>query len=77
MGEGHLNFFPFVAGAFKGGCFSQGTDMLTDIFIHITWNLACGRVGTAAVLQRTGAAIMGAGPVAIGIIGINLARALQ
>ena len=77
MGEGHLDFLAFIAGAFEGGRVSQGSDIVSNALINIAWHFALRRTGTAAFLQWTGAAVTGAGPVDQCFAVMNLARGLQ
>ena len=77
MGESHLDFLAFIAGAFEGGRVSQGSDIVSNALINIAWHFALRRTGTAAFLQWTGAAVTGAGPVDQCFAVMNLARGLQ
>ena len=57
MGEGHLDFLAFVAGAFEGRRLGQGADAIADRLVDIAGNPAMRRVRTALRLQGASVAI--------------------
>ena len=64
VGEQHLDLLAFAAGLFERFRSGQRPGVIASMFVNITWYLALRRIGAAPGLQRTGAAVVGAGQIA-------------